>query len=74
MTPKARKKQSIKIDPKMTHTGLPLWLSWQRISLQSRRPGWGRSPGEGKGYPTPVFWPGVPQTVQSVGSQRVGHD
>ena len=57
MTPKARKKQSIKIDPKMTHTGLPLWLSWQRISLQSRRPGWGRSPGEGKGYPTPVFWP-----------------
>ena len=21
-------------------------------------PGWGRSPGEGKGYPFPVFWPG----------------
>ena len=21
-------------------------------------PGLGRSPGEGKGYPTPVFWPG----------------
>ena len=27
--------------------------------------GLGRSPGEGKGYPTLVFWPG---------SQRVGHD
>ena len=31
--------------------GLPLWLSWRRICLQCRRPGLGRSPGEGKGYP-----------------------
>ena len=29
-------------------------------------PGLGRSPGGGKGYPTPEFWPG--------GSQRGGHD
>ena len=29
-------------------------------------PGLGRSPGERKGYPTPVFWPGE--------SQRVGHN
>ena len=31
--------------------GLPLWLSWYRIRLQCRRPGLGRSPGGGKGYP-----------------------
>ena len=31
--------------------GLPLWLSWWRICLQCWRPGLGRSPGEGKGYP-----------------------
>ena len=31
--------------------GLPLWLSSWRICLQCRRPGLGRSPGEGKGYP-----------------------
>ena len=35
--------------------GLPLWLSWCRIRLQCRRPGFGpwvgRSPGEGIGYP-----------------------
>ena len=37
-------------------------------------PGLGRSPGEGKGLPTPVFWPGEFQTVQFMGSQRVGHD
>ena len=34
---------------------LPLWLSWERICLHCRRPGFipglGRSPGEGKGYP-----------------------
>ena len=24
---------------------------------QGSIPGFGRSPGEGKGYPTPVFWP-----------------
>ena len=31
--------------------GLPLWLSWKRIHLQWGRPAFGRSPGEGKGYP-----------------------
>ena len=39
---------------KATHSsilGLPLWLSWERIHLQCRRPGLGRSPEEGKGYP-----------------------
>ena len=43
-------------------------------------PGSGRSPGEGNGKPIPVFLPGkIPQTeepggLQSMGSQRVGHD
>ena len=36
------------------HTVKCVWLSWQRICLQCRRPGfdpgWGRSPGERKGY------------------------
>ena len=50
---------------KATHSsilGLLLWLSWQRICLQCRRPGF--SPGVGKipwrreRLPTPVFWPG----------------
>ena len=36
-------------------------------------PGLGRSPGEGKGLPTPVFWPREFHG-QSMGSQRVGHD
>ena len=31
--------------------GLPLWLSCWRICLQCGRPGLGKSPGEGKGYP-----------------------
>ena len=39
--------------------GLPLWLSWQRICLQCRRPGFGpwfgRIPWRGEGLPTPVF-------------------
>ena len=43
-------------------------------------PGLGRSPGEGNGYPTPVFWPGESPWreetggLQSTGSQTVGHD
>ena len=36
-------------------------------------PGLGRSPGEGNGLSTPVFWPGEFHG-QSMGSQRVGHD
>ena len=38
--------------------GRPWWLSWWRIRLQCRRPGLGRSAGEGHWLPTPVFWPG----------------
>ena len=39
-------------------------------------PGLGRSPGEGKGLPTPVFWPGKFHGlyIQSMGSQRVRHN
>ena len=42
--------------------GLPLWLRWQSIHLQCRRPGF--KPWVGKilwkmeWLPTPVFWPG----------------
>ena len=42
-------------------------------------PGWGRSPGGGNGYPTPVFLPSkspwTEETVglQSMGSHRVGY-
>ena len=34
-------------------------------------PGLGRLPGEVKGYPSPVFWPGE---FQSMKSQRVRHN
>ena len=41
---------------------LPLWLSWQRIRLQCRRPGFdpwvGKIPWRRKRLPTPLFWPG----------------
>ena len=38
-------------------------------------PGLGRSPGEGKGFRTPVFWPGEFQGLyRPWGSQRVRHD
>ena len=41
---------------------LPLWLSWQRIHLQFRRPGFnswvGKIPWRREQLPTPVFWPG----------------
>ena len=66
---------------KTTHSsilGFPWWLSWWRICLQCGRPGfdpwvrkilWRREQ-----LPTPVFWPGVFHGLQSMGSQRVGHD
>ena len=45
-------KQILHASPRLA---LPLWLSWQRICQQCRRPGFSpwvaRSPGEGKGYP-----------------------
>ena len=37
-------------------------------------PVWGRSPGEGKGYPRQYSGLENPWTVQSMGSQRVRHD
>jgi len=42
-------------------------------------PGWGRSPGEGHGNPLQYSclenpWTEEPGGLQSVGSQRVGHD
>ena len=42
--------------------GLPWWLSWQRIHLQCRRPGFdpwvGKIPRRRERLLTPVFWPG----------------
>ena len=42
--------------------GLPSWLSWWRICLQCRRPGFdpwvGKIPWRRERLPTPVFWPG----------------
>ena len=42
--------------------GLLWWLSWSRIRLQGRRPGFdpwvGKIPWNRDGLPTPVFWPG----------------
>ena len=42
--------------------GLPLWLSWYRTCLQSRRPGFdpwvGMIPWRRERLPTPVLWPG----------------
>ena len=42
--------------------GLPWWLSWYRIHLQCRRPGFdpwvGKIPWRRGWLPTPVFWPG----------------
>ena len=41
---------------------LPWWLSWQRICLQFRRPGFdpwvGKIPWRRERLPAPVFWPG----------------
>ena len=45
-----------------SYLGLPLWLSWLRICLQCRRPGFdpwvGKIPWRRKRLPTPVFWHG----------------
>ena len=46
----------------LQYRGLPLWLSWLRIHLQCRRPGFdpwvGKTPWRRERLPTPVFWPG----------------
>jgi len=43
-------------------SGLALWLSWERILLQCKRPGFdpwvGQIPWRRERLPTPVFWPG----------------
>ena len=59
--------------------GLPLWLSWERIHLQCGRPGFnpwvGKIPLEnGKATHCSILAWRIPRTVQSMGSQRVGHD
>ena len=48
--------------PTLCNPGLPWWLSWKRIRLQCRRPGFdpsvGKVPWRREWLPTPVFWPG----------------
>ena len=55
--------------------GLPLWLSWQRICLQCRRPGFdlwvGKIPWRRETLHTPGFWPGE---FDGPWGHRVGHD
>ena len=60
-------------------TGLPKWLSGKESAYQCRRrrdissiPGSARSPGEGNGRES--SWTEEPGGLQSIGSQRVGHD
>ena len=68
----------------LKNTGVPWWLRRWRIRLQCGRPGFnpwvGKIPWKRTWQPTPVFLPGEsPQTeepggLQSMGSQKVGHD
>ena len=48
--------------PIISQFGASLWLNWERIRLQCRRPGfhpWVRKiPWRKERLPTPVFWPG----------------
>ena len=63
---------------------LQWWLRWWRIRLQCGRPGFdpwvGKIPWRKAWQPTPVFMPGEsswteePGRLQSMWSQRVGHD
>ena len=63
--------------------GVP-WLRWQRIHLQCGRPGFyprvGKMPWRKAWQTTPVLfpeetpWTEEPDGLQSMGSQRVGHD
>ena len=67
-------------------TGLPLWLSWSRICLQCRRPGFypfiGKIPQRREKLPTPVVafhsssFSGLENSMDSIvhGWQRVKHD
>ena len=63
------------------HFKRPWWLRWYSVCLQCRRPGfdlWVRKiPWRRKWQPTPVLLPGEShgwRSLQSMGSQRVGHD
>ena len=51
--------------------GLPWWLRWQRICLQSRRPGFNgwvkKTPWRRAWQPTPVFLPGESHGQKSLG-------
>ena len=57
---------------------LPWWLSWWRICLQCRRPGFspwvGKIPWRREWQPTPVFWPGESHGQRSLaGDSPWGH-
>ena len=65
------------------YNGLPWWLRWERICLQSRRPRFDPSvrkiPWRREWQPNPVFLPGESHGQRSQaslvqGSQKVGHD
>ena len=57
-----RRKERLKWDVLKEVHRLPLWLSWQSIHLQCRKPGFdpwvGKIPSRGEWLPTPVFWTG----------------
>ena len=70
---------SVRTEFRLSNSQNPLWLRWQSICLQCRRPlipGMGQSLGGGYGNP-PVFLPGEsplteePGGLQFMGSQRV---
>ena len=61
----------------LSHQESPRILEWVAYPFSSGEPqfnSWVRSAGEGEKLPTPVFWPGELHGLQSMGSQRVGHD
>ena len=78
------KKYTMFIYASISHIGLPRWLRGKGSACNARDagliPGSGRSPGGRHGNPIPVFLPGEShgrgalQGLQSMGSQRVGHD
>ena len=69
--------------PHVAHIGFPGGSDCKESACNARDwgliPGLGRSPGEGNGNPLPEFWPGEspwteePGSLQSTGSQRIGH-
>ena len=73
-----------RLSPISGRVGLPWWLRWVRVCLQCGRPEFnpwvGKIPWRRKWQTTPVFltwkipWIEEPGGLQSMGSQRVGHD